>query len=197
MKLPPPSQIPGLNLTQFNNIGVFRPNVAQHIPKPSTRACRARNLFQLTPYQLSCLPHSFQTRPSSLSPDANWVVSLLHLHTPHNRCGNTFTHLRLNCNSLPHSTHDTDHRSINYPQKVVKINLHSLSLIKISVKFLFPINTNPLLVFSSSLLMKTSCLTLKLVKLNFFASFNADNERKICISNVSKYTSKSSDEPFQ
>ena len=41
----PPSQIPGLNITQFNNIGTFRPNVAQHIPKPSTRACRARNLF--------------------------------------------------------------------------------------------------------------------------------------------------------
>ena len=41
----PPSQIPGLNLTQFNNIGSFRPNMAQHIPRPSTRACRARNLF--------------------------------------------------------------------------------------------------------------------------------------------------------
>ena len=40
-----PSEIPGLNLTQFNNIGTFRPNMAQHIPKPSTRACRARNLF--------------------------------------------------------------------------------------------------------------------------------------------------------
>ena len=41
----PLSQIPGLNLTQFNNIGNFRPNVAQHIPRPSTRTCRARNLF--------------------------------------------------------------------------------------------------------------------------------------------------------
>ena len=40
--------------------------------------------------------------------------------------------------------------------------------------------------------MKTSCLRLKLVELNFFASFNADNQRKICASNVSKYTSKSS-----
>ena len=44
-EIAPPSQIPGLNLTQFNNIGNFRPNVAQHIPRPSTRACRARNLF--------------------------------------------------------------------------------------------------------------------------------------------------------
>ena len=44
-EIAPPSQIPGLNLTQFNNIGIYRPNVAQHIPKPSARACRARNLF--------------------------------------------------------------------------------------------------------------------------------------------------------
>ena len=34
-EIAPPSQIPGLNLTQFNNIGTFGPNVAQHIPKPS------------------------------------------------------------------------------------------------------------------------------------------------------------------
>ena len=44
-EIAPPSQIPGLNLTQFNNTGTFRPNVAQHIPRPSTRTCRARNLF--------------------------------------------------------------------------------------------------------------------------------------------------------
>ena len=44
-EIAPLSQIPGLNLTQFNNIGTFRPNMAQHIPKPSTRACRTRNLF--------------------------------------------------------------------------------------------------------------------------------------------------------
>ena len=41
----PLTQIPGINLTQFNNIGNFRPNVAIHIPRHSTRACRARNLF--------------------------------------------------------------------------------------------------------------------------------------------------------
>ena len=40
----PLSQIPGLNLTQFNNIGTFRPNPHQHIPKYSTQACRAKNL---------------------------------------------------------------------------------------------------------------------------------------------------------
>ena len=41
----PPSQIPGLNLIQFHNIGTFRPNMAQCVPRHSTRACRARNLF--------------------------------------------------------------------------------------------------------------------------------------------------------
>ena len=39
------TQIPGINLTQFNNIGNFRPNVAIYIPRHSTRACRAKNLF--------------------------------------------------------------------------------------------------------------------------------------------------------
>ena len=56
-EIAPPSQIPGLNLTQFNNIGTFRPNMAQHIPKPSTRACRAKNLFNWSSDWLSCLPH--------------------------------------------------------------------------------------------------------------------------------------------
>ena len=41
----PPSQIPGLNLTQFNNIGTFRPNLLNKIPKCSYRACRAKNLL--------------------------------------------------------------------------------------------------------------------------------------------------------
>ena len=44
-EIAPPSQIPGLNLTQFYNIGTFRPNQVQFIAKHSTRACRARNLF--------------------------------------------------------------------------------------------------------------------------------------------------------
>ena len=73
-EIAPPSQIPGLNLTQFNNIGNFRPNVAQHIPRPSTRACRARNLFNWS-INWSC--HLY--RPSSLTPDMNWVMSFLHL----------------------------------------------------------------------------------------------------------------------
>ena len=51
-EIAPLSQIPGLNLTQFNNIGNFRPNVAQHIPRPSTRSCRARNLFNWSSIEL-------------------------------------------------------------------------------------------------------------------------------------------------
>ena len=41
----PPSQIPGLNLTQFNEIGSFRSNLLNKIPKHSNRACRAKNLL--------------------------------------------------------------------------------------------------------------------------------------------------------
>ena len=40
-----PSQRPGLNLTQFHNIGTFRPNLVNQIPKCSNRACRAKNLL--------------------------------------------------------------------------------------------------------------------------------------------------------
>ena len=40
-----PSQIPDLNLTQFHNIGTFRPNLVNQIPKHSNRACRAKNLL--------------------------------------------------------------------------------------------------------------------------------------------------------
>ena len=70
--------------------------------------------------------------------------------------------------------------------KGVKINLHSSSLIKTSVKSPFSYKYQPSSGLSSSLLMKTSCLRLKLVELNFFASFNADNQRKTYVSNVSK-----------
>ena len=41
----PPSQIPGLNLTQFNEIGSFRSNLLNKIPKRSYRACTAKNLL--------------------------------------------------------------------------------------------------------------------------------------------------------
>ena len=46
----PLSQIPGLNLTQFNHIGTFRPNIIKNIPKCSTQACRAKNLLNQSEY---------------------------------------------------------------------------------------------------------------------------------------------------
>ena len=108
---------------------------------------------------------------------------------------NTFTHVRLNCNSSPHHmTLIKDHSTTCIG---VKINLHSsTSLIKISVKSTFPYKYQPSSGLSSSLLMKTSCLRLKLVELNFFASFSADDQRKTYVSDVSKYTFKSSRRTF-
>ena len=76
--------------------------------------------------------------------------------------------------------------------KGVKINLHSSSLIKNKCQVHFPYKYQPSSGLSSSLLMKTSCLRLKLVELNFFASFNAEDQRKTYVSNISKYTFKSS-----
>ena len=58
-----------------------------------------------------------------------------------------------------------------------------------------PFIYHPLLVFSSSPLMKTSCLRLKLVELNFFASFNADDQCKTNVSNIDHPSRQ--DEPFQ
>ena len=78
----PPTQIPGINLTQFNNIGNFRPNVAIHIPRHSTRACRAKNLFN---WAINWRCHN--NNASSLTLDMNWVVSFLQI--PPN---NLFTH---------------------------------------------------------------------------------------------------------
>ena len=60
----------------------------------------------------------------------------------------------------------------------------ALKLAKKSSPFLY--KYQPSSGLSSSLLMKTSCLRLKLVELNFFASFNADDQRKTYVSNVSK-----------
>ena len=88
-----------------------------------------------------------------------------------------------------HMTLITD-QSTSY--KGVKISIHSSSLIKKGVKSIPPHKYQPSSGISSSLLMKTSCLRLKLVDLNFFASFNADDQRKTYVSNVSKYTFKSS-----
>ena len=86
----PPSQIPGLNLTQFNNIGNFRPNVAIHIPTHSTRTCRAKNLFNWL-FNWRC-HNRHKTKAISLTPDMNWVMSFLQIFHP--KLINTFTCVR-------------------------------------------------------------------------------------------------------
>ena len=81
------------------------------------------------------------------------------------------------------------------PAKGVKINLHSSSSLIHKCQNYFPYIYHPLQVFSSSLLMKTSCLRLKLVELNFLVSFNTDDQSKTDVANainVITYKSKSS-----
>ena len=70
------------------------------------------------------------------------------------------------------------------PAKGVKINLHSSSSLIHKCQNYFPYIYHPLQVFSSSLLMKTSCLRLKLVELNFLVSFNTDDQSKTDIANA-------------
>ena len=93
----PPLQIPGLNLTQFNNIGNFRPNVAIHIPRHSTRGLQGQEPVQLS-NQLKAPQHQgqlFNTRHelSSVIPSSS-PKSLSHVQQVS----------ELNCNSSPHLT---------------------------------------------------------------------------------------------
>ena len=77
----------------------------------------------------------------------------------------------------------------------MRINLHSSSSLIHRCQNYSPYIYHPLQVFSSSLLMKTSCLRLKLVELNFLVSFNADDQSKTDVTytvNVTTYKSKSS-----
>ena len=81
-EIAPPSQIPGLNLTQFNNIGNLRPNVAQHIPRPSNRACRARNMFNWSSIELFATTKSIQAKLFSTWHELSSVIP----SSPH-ECG--------------------------------------------------------------------------------------------------------------
>ena len=77
----------------------------------------------------------------------------------------------------------------------VKTSLHSSSSLIHKCQNYFPYIYHPLQVFTSSLLMKTSCLRLKLVELNFLVSFNTDDQSKTDVANainVITYKSKSS-----
>ena len=106
----PPSQIPGLNLTQFNNIGTFRPNPHQHILKCSTRACRAKNLqnwvvwFKILKYK----------QAGSLTPRHELSSVIPSSPNSAQRCDNTSSHVPGFIEQVSADPHiDTDHWSIN------------------------------------------------------------------------------------
>ena len=101
-----------------------------------------------------------------------------------------FTCVRLNCNSSPHHTWHWL-KIILPPAKVWSLTFTVHPLWSKQVSSPFPYKYQPSSGLSSSLLMKTSCLRLKLVELNFFASFNAGDQRKAYVSNISKYIFKS------
>ena len=120
------------------------------------------------------------SRPALLTPDMNWVVSFLQIppinfHT-FNRCQNLIA-------TVLH-TPQTLSKITELPAKGVKINLHSSSSLIHKCQNYFPYIYHPLQVFSSSLLMKTSCLRLKLVELNFLVSFNTDDQSKTDVANA-------------
>ena len=110
-----------------------------------------------------------------------------HFHT-FNRCQNLIA-------TVLH-TPQTLSKITEPPDKGVKINLHSSGSLIHKCQNYFPLYIyHPLQVFSSSLLMKTSCLRLKLVELNFLVSFNTDDQSKTDVANainIITYKSKSS-----
>ena len=74
------------------------------------------------------------------------------------------------------------------PAKGVRINLHSSSSLIHRCQNYFSIYITLFRSFSSSLLMKTSCLRLKLVELNFLVSFNTDDQSKTDVTNTVNIT---------
>ena len=67
-EIAPLSQIPGLNLMQFNNIGNFRPNVALHIPRTLQLGPAGLNTCSI---ELSIEGATTNTQASSLTLDMN------------------------------------------------------------------------------------------------------------------------------
>ena len=136
----PPSQIPGLNLTQLNEIGTFRPNPHQFLDRWSTRACRARALQNWVVCHKIQIP---KHRPSSLKHRHKLSNVIPFIPTPINRCENMLACARLNWTALltPYMTLITDQSTST---RGVNINLHSSSLITKGVKSLSTIWTNPL-----------------------------------------------------
>ena len=171
-EIAPLSQIPGLNLAQFNNIGNFRPNMAQHIPRSSTRSCRARNLFNWSSIEL------FATKSIQAKLFSTWQELSNGIPSSPPECDK---HIHMCWSLIATALHTMWHWSkiTEPPEKVWRLLPQFILFDPKQVSSSSPYIYHPLLVFSSSLLMKTSCLRLKLVELNFFASFNADDQSKL------------------
>ena len=118
-------------------------------------------------------------------------MSFLHLHTPKKVWISvaTCSHVSGLIATAFHTSHMTLIKDQSTSHKGVKISPPQFifALNRCQVHFCY--KYQPSSGLSSSLLMKTSCLRLKLVELNFFARFNADDQRKTYIS---KYTFRSS-----
>ena len=165
----PPSQIPGLNLTQFNNIGSFRPNMWLNTYLDLPLGPAGLETCSID-HQLSCHIKSIQAKLFSTWHELSNVIPSSpqecdkHIHT-------CWSLIATALHTIWHWSKVTEP-----PEKVWRL----LSQLKLfdpkQVSSSSPYIYHPLLVFSSSLLMKTSCLRLKLVELNFFASFIADDQ---------------------
>ena len=171
----------GLNLTQFNNIGTFRPDVAQHIPRPSTRHA-GLEICSIDPHiNWCCLPHKSNTDQALYHLTWIEVMSFLHLLGVWQNIDTCWSLIATALHTIWHWSKITE-----LPEKVWRLTFHSsTSLIIIGVKS-FSLYIPTLFCLSSSLLMKDLLFEVETSWVNFFASFNADNQRKICIYNISK-----------
>ena len=111
-------------------------------------------------------------------------MSFLHLKIIY-RCENVSSHMRLNCTShlTPVMTLITDQSTFYSEVRKLNFTVHLWSF-QVSNPFLH--KYQPSSGQTSSLLMKTSHLSLKLVEFNFFASFTTDDQSNFNVSNTSK-----------
>ena len=90
-EIAPPSQIPGLNLTQFILGLLDQMWLNIYLNPPLGHA--GLETCSIDPQINWVVCHIFPNRPSSLSPDTNWVVSFLHPHTPKKRYQYMWQHI--------------------------------------------------------------------------------------------------------
>ena len=177
----PPSQIPGLNLTQLNEIGTFRPNPHQFLDRWSTRACRARALQNWVVCHKIQIP---KHRPSSLKHRHKLSNVIPFIPTPINRCENMLANVP-GLIEQP-SSHPTWHWSlINQPPQEVWILIFTVHLWSPKVSSPSPLYESTL--FRSVFISPDEDLLFEVETswVNFFASFSADNQSNSYVSHVS------------